>query len=128
MLDKKISISMRPQLNYNATYIGTGDKAGAFYNMNYSIDYAILPALRVEAVGYYLTQFNQDSHDGDSHYYQDQFGIYNTKERVLAAGPGLVFFSPRGIVFEGKVFFETDAQNRFAGSRPTLHIVIPLSK
>jgi hypothetical protein len=128
MLDKKISVSMRNQLNYNAHYIGSEAKAGAFYNGNYSIDYSFLQAWKVEADTYYLKQINQDSYGGDSHYYQDQFGIYNTKEQVFGYGPGIVYFSPRGIVFEGKVFFETDAQNRFAGTHPTLHIVIPISK
>jgi hypothetical protein len=128
MLNKRISVSSRSQLNYNSHYIGTEDKAGAFYNGNYSVDYSILPAFKIEAVAYYLTQLNQDSHGGDNHYYQDQFSIYDTKEHVLGYGPGIAYFSPRGILFEGKVFFETAAQNRFAGTRPTLRIVVPLSK
>jgi hypothetical protein len=128
MLNKRISVSSRNQLNYNSHFIGAEDKAGAFYNGNYSIDYSVLPAFKVEAVAYYLKQLNQDSYGGDNHYYQDQFGIYDTKERVFGYGPGIAYFSPRGILFEGKMFFETAAQNRSAGTRPTLRIAVPLSK
>jgi hypothetical protein len=128
MLNSKISVSSRNQLNYNAQIIGTEDKPGAFYNGSYSVDYSILPAFKVEAVAYFLQQFNQDTHSGDNHYYQDQFGIYNTKERVLGIGPGVAYFTPGGVLFEAKAFFETAAQNRFAGARPTLRIVVPLTK
>jgi hypothetical protein len=128
VLNKTISVSTRTQLNYNEHIIGTEDKPGAFYNGNYSVEFSVAPALKVEAVSYYLTQFNQDKHNGSSQYYQDQFGIYNTKERVLAVGPGIAYFIPNGVLLEAKVFFETDVQNRFAGTRPTLHMVIPLTK
>jgi hypothetical protein len=128
ILNKKISISSRNELNYNSDIIGSEAKPGAFYNGSYSIDYSILPSVKIEAVSYYLKQLVQDSYDGDHHYYQDRFGIKDTKERVFAYGPGLAFFSPRGIIFEGKVFFETDGQNRFVGTRNSLRVAIPLSK
>ena len=128
MLNKEMSVSNRNQLNYNAHIIGSQAKPGAFYNGNYSIDYSIVPAFKVEVVAYFLTQFVQDSYGGDYHYYQDRFGIYDTKERVFGCGPGVAFFSTRGIDVEGKVFFETAAKNRFAGTRPTLRIAVPLSK
>jgi hypothetical protein len=128
MLNKKISVSSRVQLNYNEHVIGTQDKPGAFYNGNYSIDYSFLPSFKIEAVAYSLQQFNQDTHGGDSHYYQDQFGIYNTKERVLGYGPGIVYFAPNGVLVEAKMFFETAVQNRLAGTRPTVRLVIPLTK
>ena len=128
MLNKKMSISTRNELNYNSDIIGSKAMPGAFYNGCYSIDYSILPSLKIEAVSYYLKQLVQDSYNGDHHYYQDQFGITDTKERVFAFGPGLAFFSPRGVIFEGKVFFEMDGQNRFVGTRNSLRVTIPLSK
>ena len=127
-LDKKISISARNELNYNTHIIGTEAKPGAFYNGSYSIDYSILPFVKIEAVSYFLTQLIQDSYDGNHHYYQDRYGIPDTKERVFACGPGLVYFSPKGVLFEGKVFFETGGQNRFVGTRTSLRVVVSLSK
>lgn len=128
MLDKKVSISSRNQFNYNTRIIGTKAQPGAFYNGNYSVDYAVLPSLRVEAVAYLLAQFNQDRYDGHSNYYATQYGIDNTRERVLGYGPGLAYFFPGGGLLEAKAFFETAAQNRAAGFRPTLRVAVPLSK
>jgi hypothetical protein len=128
MLNKSWSISSRNQFNYNSNFIGQKDKPGAYYNGNYSIDYSIIPSLKLEAASYFLAQFNQDSYGGNSHYYLDQFGIANTKERVFGYGPGLAYFAPNGVLIEAKVFFETAAQNRLEGTRPTLRIAIPLSK
>jgi hypothetical protein len=128
MLNKKISVSNRHQFNYNSHIIGAKDKPGAFYNGNYSIDVAVSPSVRIAAVAYFLQQFNQDSYDGDHHYYQNQFGINNTKERILGLGPGITYFTPHGVFFEAKAFFETAAKNRFSGTRPTLRILVPLSK
>jgi hypothetical protein len=122
ILDKKISVSTRNELNYNSHIMGSEAKPGAYYNGNYSIDYSILPAMKIEAVAYYLKQFVEDSYGGDYHYYQEQFGISDTKERVLA------YFTPKGVLLEAKVFFESDAQNRFAGTRTSLRITVPLSK
>ncbi|RYE57047.1 MAG: hypothetical protein EOP48_06665, partial [Sphingobacteriales bacterium] len=91
-LNNKISISTRNQFNYNTHIIGQSDKPGAYYNGNYSIDYALTRGLKIEAVGYFLTQLNQDSHAGNTQYYADQYGIGNTRERVLGIGPGLAYF------------------------------------
>lgn len=128
MLDDNFSISSRNQFNYNSHYIGGQGKPGAYYNGNYSVDYSIIKSLKVEAAAYYLAQFNQDSYNGDSHYYADHYGISNTKERVFGYGPGLAYFAPNGVLVEAKMFFETAARNRFEGNRPTLRIAIPLSK
>lgn len=128
LLNKDISVSSRNQANYNATIIGSQDKPGAFYNGNYSVDFAISPSFRLEAVSYFLQQVNQDTHNGDSHYFADQFGIVNTKERVLGYGPGFAYFTHSGVLFEAKVFFESLAENRFAGTRPTLRVFVPLGK
>jgi hypothetical protein len=128
LLTDKISISARNHFNYNTHIIGTQVKPGAFYNGNYSIDYSLCKTLKIEAAAYYVTQFNQDSFDGNSHYYQDNYGLTTTKEHVLGYGPGLAYFAPGGVLVEVKTFFEADAQNRFSGSRPTLRLAIPLDK
>jgi hypothetical protein len=61
LLNKSFSISSRNQFNYDSHIIGQKDKPGAYYNGNYSIDYSILPSLKVEAASYFLAQFTQDS-------------------------------------------------------------------
>ncbi len=127
-LDKKISISSRNEFNYNTRIMGSGAEPGAYYNGSYSIDYSIWPSIKIEAVAYYLKQFVQDSYDGNHHYFQDRYGISDTKERVLGYGPGLVYFSPIGVLLEGKVFFEADGQNRFVGTRTSLRLAVPLTK
>lgn len=128
MLNKKVSISSRNQINYNTHVIGTKQQPGSFYNGNYAADYSILPGLKVELAGYFLYQLNQDRYDGSSKYYATQYGIYNTKERVLGYGPGLAYFFPHGGLMELKCFFETAARNRASGYRPTLRVAIPLTK
>ena len=127
MVNDKVSISSRNQFNYNTRVIGQMAKAGAFYNGNYALDYAVLPNLRVEAVGYLLAQLNQDSYDGNNNYYQQQFGIDDTRERVLGFGPGLAYFTKGGALIEAKAFFETAGKNRVIGYRPTVRIAIPLN-
>ena len=128
MLNRQFSISSRNQFNYNTHIIGTEQQPGSFYNGNYGIDYAIAAPLRVSFAAYFLTQLNQDKYDGHSDYYATEYGITNTKEKVLGYGPGLAYFFPGGGLMEAKAFFETAAQNRAAGFRPTLRVAIPLSK
>lgn len=81
MLNDKFSVSVCNQLNYSTHFIGTAAKSGAFYNGNYTIDYAILPSLRIEGIAYYLNQFISDSYNGNHHYYDEQFSIRDTKKR-----------------------------------------------
>jgi len=124
-LTKSVSFSSRNQLNYEFHIIGKPDKPGAFYNGNYSIDCSLLKNLKLEAAAYYLTQIVEDSYAGNHDYYQMRYQLATTKERVLGFGPGLAYFLPGGILFEGKVFFEAAAKNTTQGTRPTLRIAIP---
>ena len=126
-LKKNVTVSVRNQFNYNSSIIHSPDKSGAYYNGNYSVEVSPLKNLKLEAAAYYLTQFNEDSYNGDHHYYQARYQLATTKQRVLGFGPGLAYFAPGGILFEGKVFFETAAKNTTQGTRPTLRIAIPLS-
>jgi len=125
-LNDRFSISTRNQLNYNFNRTGTKSKAGAFYNVNYAIEYTLVKTLRAELAGYYLKQLVQDSFDGNHHYYQDNFRLLNTYERTFAAGSGLSYLTTGGIFMEAKVLFETSAQNRFEGTRTSFRIALPL--
>jgi hypothetical protein len=94
-----------------------------FYNLNYSLERTIYKALRIEIAGYFLEQLEEDSFSGNHDYYNEQFGISNTKERMLAIGPGISYVTPTGLFIEAKVFFET-----FEGTRPTLRLAYRLTK
>lgn len=47
MLTKLSSLNVRNQLNYNGQIIGSEQKAGVYYNGNYSIDFAVRSNLRI---------------------------------------------------------------------------------
>lgn len=128
MVNDQVSVSSRNQLNVNSKILDTEERPGAFYNGNYSIDYAILPKLRIEAVAYYLQQLHQDSNLGYKNYYQNNYQLADTRESVFGIGSGIAFFAPHGILFEAKVIFENHARNRLVGTRSVLRITIPLSK
>lgn len=123
-----LNISARNQFNYNTHVLGAGARPGMFYNGNYSVEYGIVRSLWVELAGYWLLQLNQDAHYGDSHYYQTQYGIRDTREQSFALGGGLAYLAPGGILVEGKLFAETGGKNRTQGLRPTLRLAVPLSK
>jgi len=124
----KFSISMRHMLTYNFNQIGTPAKPGAFYNFNYSFEYAVISSFRVEATGYYLTQFVQDSYHGDDHYYQQVYNIPDTRERVFAYGPGVGYVTPTGLFIELKGMWETAVRNRSEGFRGTLVLAYALKR
>ncbi|HEX6227349.1 MAG TPA: transporter [Chryseolinea sp.] len=114
-LTEQWSISMRNTLNYNTRIRDTEIRPGAFFTSNFSIERTVYKSLRIALVGYLLGQIEEDSYASDHDFYEDQYGIGNTKERVLGIGPGVSYLSPTGLFVEGKVFFETIAENRFEG-------------
>ena len=124
----KLSFSMRHHLNYYFEEIGSRIRPGFTYNFNYSAEYAITHSLTVEIAGYYLAQLEQDSFDGDSHYYQRTYSIADTRERVFAYGPGIGYVSPSGLFIELKGMQETAVRNRPQGFRATLVLSYKLNK
>lgn len=125
-LNKKLSVSTRNHISYNFNKKGADQRPGAFYNVNYALEYTVINKFRAEIAGYYLKQFRQDSFHGNSHYYQQNSGIADTREQILAVGPGLSYQTSSGVFMEAKVFFETAAKNRFEGVKPSIRIGIPL--
>ena len=124
----KLSFSMRHHLNYYFEEIGTRIRPGITYNFNYSAEYAITHSLIVEIAGYYLAQLEQDSYNGDSHYYQRTYSIADTREKVFAYGPGIGYVSPSGLFIELKGMQETAVRNRPQGFRATLVLSYKLNK
>ncbi|MDN3549182.1 SphA family protein [Mucilaginibacter aquaedulcis] len=126
LVSQRFSFGSRNQFNYNFSQLNSGTKPGTYYNGNYSIEYNPVGSLRFGIVGYYLKQFSEDSQYGNHNYFQDKYGITNTRERVLGFGPSLSAITGGGIFIEAKMFFETAAQNRPIGTRQTLRVAIPL--
>jgi hypothetical protein len=114
------SISMRNHIHYNTKEIDSHAKAGMFYHNNYSLEYSLNKAFRIEATGYYLQQLQQDSYNGNKNYYKENYGIADTKERVFAYGVGVGYLTPSGTFLELKGVKETGVQNRTGGFRATL--------
>ena len=125
---ERLSLSMRHYFNYYLNEIGTDIKPGISYNFNYSFEYRIISSLRVEIAGYYLKQLQQDSKSGNTHYFQNEFGISDTREQVFAYGPGLGYVTPSGLFIELKGMKETAAVNRSQGFRTTIALSYKLDK
>jgi hypothetical protein len=124
----KFSISMRHHFNYYFNQIGTGARPGFTYNFNYAVEYAIIPSFRVEVAGYYLRQLIQDSYHGDYHYYQENFGMSDTREQVFSFGLGLGYVTPIGVFIELKEMREVLSRNYSEGYRTTLLFTVKLDK
>jgi hypothetical protein len=125
---EKFSVSMRHMLTYNFEQIESRVKPGIFYNFNYSLEYAITPALKAEIAGYFLTQLKQDSNNGNHRYYQLVDHIADTREKVFAFGPGIGYVSPSGLSLELKNMWEERARNRPQGIRTTLVLAYKFDK
>jgi hypothetical protein len=121
-LTKSLSISMRNHIDYNSKIRNTEIRPGMAFHTNYSLEYNVYKNLTAEVAGYYLKQISQDSYDGNHQYFQDNYGISDTKEQVFAVGPGLGYLANSKLVLEGKVFFEMAARNREQGVRPTVRL------
>ena len=124
----KFSVSMRHHLNYFFDEIGTESKPGISYSFNYSLEYTLVSTFRAEIAGYYVRQLAQDSYNGNYNYYQDNFNIGDTRERVFAFGPGLGYITPTGLFLELKGMREISAINRPEGFRTTLVLSYKLDK
>lgn len=123
---KHFAISIKNNLYFYAREIGTPKKSGTAYNLNYALEFKVTERLTFEAAGYYLKQLEQDAYDGDKNYYQKNYGISDTRERVFAAGPGLGFKTNSAVTIEMKALWETAARNRPQGFRTNLLIAFPL--
>jgi len=90
-------------------------KPGNAFHANYAVSRELLPFLRLGVAGYYFQQLSEDKINGVT--------ATNSKERVMAVGPGLVLFSPGGNLFALSHPVEFGVKNRFKGSRTTLQII-----
>jgi anthranilate 1,2-dioxygenase (deaminating, decarboxylating) large subunit len=88
---------------------------GQAFHGNYSLAYKVNKQMWWGLNGYFLRQLNDDTLCGTK--------IPNSKERIFAAGPGLVFFVDKDLVFFGHLYFESFARNRFQGISSVVSLV-----
>jgi hypothetical protein len=125
-LTPNITYSQRHHFTYNFENPDTDFQTGSMYHANYTINYRFGKAFGVGVTGYYLFQLTGDSANGNDEFFQQQFGIENTKERGFAIGPNVNATLPNGMFIEFSTIFETAVENRPGGTRTTLRINVPL--
>ena len=123
---EEFAISIKNNLYIFSRESGSGAKSGTAYNLNYAFEYKVATRFTIAAVGYLLTQLEQDSFYGDKNYYKNKYGITDSKERVAAAGPGLLYKTTKGTSLELKAAWEFAEKNRTPGFRSTLVLAFPL--
>lgn len=126
MPTEQFTISLKNNLYIFSRESGSGTKSGTAYNLNYAFEYKVATRVTIAAVGYLLTQLEQDSFYGDKNYYRNQYGITDSKERVAGAGPGLLYKTAKGTSLELKAAWEFAEKNRTPGFRSTLVLAFPL--
>lgn len=114
------AISIKNNVYFYFNEIGKDSRPGVVYNLNYALEFTIKGPLILEAAGYYLGQLAEDAYKGNHSYFQNEYGLKTTKERVFAFGPGLGYITDTGFSIEAKVMWETEARNRAQGFRSTL--------
>ncbi|MFA6094062.1 MAG: transporter [Elusimicrobiota bacterium] len=110
----KWETSLRLWYAFNSENDQTKVRPGQRFHVNYALSREILPKLRLGAAGYVLRQTTDDKIAGVRQ--------ADSRERVLAAGPGLVY-QGQGLSAMLSHPIEFGGQNRFIGSRTTLQLI-----
>lgn len=90
-------------------------QAGQAVHLNFTTAYQVLPQLRIGINGYYLkqiTDFEVDGSDAD-----------DSREQVLAIGPGFLWHINKDAHLFFNTYFETEAENRPEGERLNFRLV-----
>ena len=104
----KWSASWRFRYLWNAKNSKTHIQAGDAIHFNYAVEYEVANKLWLAAVGYFLQQLKDDK--------LSDVSIPNSKERVFAIGPGVLYSVSKDLLLFGYLYFEADVQNRPQGT------------
>lgn len=94
----------------DATRIKAGDAITSHFSLAYKIG-----KLFIGLSGYYLQQIKDSQLEG--------VDIPNSRERVVAIGPGALYAESKDLFFFANLYFEADARNRPQGTRLFFRLV-----
>lgn len=90
-------------------------KPGQGFEMNVSLEYAIVSKFYCAVNTYFLQQLQSDKLCGAI--------MPESKERVFGVGPGFAWFLPKEFTLLGHLYFETLVRNRAQGTKAILRFV-----
>jgi len=99
----------------NAPGATDDSQAGQAVHLNFTTAYQVLPQLRVGINGYYLKQITDFELDGSD--------VDDSREQVLAIGPGILWHISKDAHLFVNTYFETEAENRPEGERLNFRLV-----
>ena len=115
-LSHKWSLSWRLHYIWNAKNEKIDFRAGDAVYANFSLAYEIYPHLHFGAVGYALTQLHNNRLNGAT--------VPDSRERVVAGGPGIAYFHTQDIVFFSYLYLEGAVHNRPQGTSFIARVVM----
>lgn len=109
------AISWRLHYLWSSENKKTHIKPGDAIHLNYSIEYEPISSFWIGINGYFLQQIQNSKLCNKD--------IPNSRERVLAVGPGAAYFYSKDLVFFTHLYFETLVRNRTQGINFILRFV-----
>ena len=115
-LAERWHLSWRLYYWWNAKNEVVDSRAGDAMYVNYSLTYEAYPHLFCGVVGYALGQLHDNKVNG--------IKVPDSKERVVAAGPGLSYFFSEDLVFFSYLYLEGAVRNRTQGTNFIMRLVM----
>lgn len=106
-LTERWSLAWRLNYVWSAKNPATGIQAGDALFLNYGLAYEVVPKFFIGANGYILGQVRDNTLHGER--------IPNTREQVVAIGPGAIYAPSKDLYFIADLYFERHARNRPQG-------------
>lgn len=106
-ITERLSLAWRLNYVWNVKNEATGIQAGDAIFLNYGIAYEIGKRFFIGINGYVLGQLRDNTFNGRL--------LPDTKEQVVAIGPGALYARSKDLYFIGGLYFESHARNRPQG-------------